>query len=189
MREAFFVCAGSAMVVVGILGCGEAAPPAADSVAASIPVAAAPAPAPAGAEPSYRRGTAIDLTGDGQADSVHLEMSGARVDSQPIVLRILVGGEEKLREAWSRADEFAHLDSAPRTAAVLRARLDTVLASVKVQRFDAPGVRILAEDTAVLSSLIPRPKERVSISYGYETMVRLVWDAPRRRLVRLWSCC
>ena len=71
----------------------------------------------------------------------------------------------------------------------LRARLDSVLASVVVQRLDAPGVVIMEEDRAVLAGLVPRPTHRVSVSYGFETTVRLVWDAPRRRFVRLWTCC
>jgi hypothetical protein len=73
--------------------------------------------------------------------------------------------------------------------AVVRAKLDSVLASVVVERLDAPAVRLMAEDSAVLAGLEPRPTHRVSFSYGYETTVRLVWDAPRERFVRLWSCC
>jgi uncharacterized membrane protein (DUF441 family) len=74
-------------------------------------------------------------------------------------------------------------------APVLRAKLDAVLASVTVQRLDAPGVRLMAEDSAVLAGLVPRPTHRVSLSYGYETTVRLVWDAPRERFIQLWTCC
>ena len=54
---------------------------------------------------------------------------------------------------------------------------------------DAPGVRLMAEDSAILSGVEPRPTHRISFAYGYETTVRLVWDAPRQRFVRLWSCC
>jgi hypothetical protein len=60
---------------------------------------------------------------------------------------------------------------------------------VILQRLDAPGVRLMAEDSAALAGLEPRPTHRVSFSYGYETTTRLAWDAPRRRFVRLWSCC
>jgi hypothetical protein len=118
---------------------------------------------------------------------------GARPDSLRITLRLLVNGLEKHREAWGSSYELALLDSltrvSPRVNAVVRAKLDSVLASVVVQRIDAATVRFMAEDSAALTELEPRPTHRVSFSYGYETTVRLVWDAPRERFVRLWSCC
>jgi hypothetical protein len=141
----------------------------------------------------YRRARTLDVTGDGQADNVHLEATGARPDSLGITLSVIVNGQEKHRESWGSSYELALLDSAarvgPRVDTILRAKLDSVLASVVVQRLDAPGVRLMAEDRAVLAGLEPRPTHRVSFSYGYETTVRLVWDAPRGRFVRLWSCC
>jgi hypothetical protein len=122
-----------------------------------------------------------------------MEALGARPDSLRITLSFVVAGEEKHREQWGSSYELALLDSAtrvgPRVDVVLRAQLDSVIASVVVQRLDAPGVRLMAEDTAVLARLDPRPTHRVSFSYGYETTTRLVWDAPRKRFVRLWSCC
>lgn len=180
MRASSRVHALTAMVAVVALGCPAPSPPDADSVAVA-------------AEPWYRQATALDLTGDGQADSVRLEAYGTRPDSLQIVLRLLVDGQEKHREEWGSSYELALVDSVVRTQSqldeVLRIRLDTVLARVKVERLDAPGVRVMAEDTALLTSLVPRPTYRVSIAYGYETTVRLVWDAPRQRFVRLWSCC
>jgi len=168
------------MVAVAALGCPAPSPPDAE------PTAAAP-------EPWYSQVTELDLTGDGQADSARLEAYGTRPDSLRIVLRLLVDGQEKHREAWGSSYELALVDSTvrgqPQLAEVLSARLDTVLARVEVERLDAPGVRLMAEDSAVLTSLVPRPKYRVSIAYGYETTVHLVWDAPRQRFVRLWSCC
>jgi hypothetical protein len=47
----------------------------------------------------------------------------------------------------------------------------------------------MAEDTAVLAGIEPRPIQRISFSYGYESTTRLVWDASRKAFVRLWSCC
>lgn len=145
------------------------------------------------ATPWYRRARALDLTGDGQADSVRLEALGAGPDSLGITLSFVVAGEEKHREQWGSSYELALLDSAargrPRVDVVLRAQLDSVLASVVVQRLDAPGVQLMAEDRVVLARLDPQPTHRVSFSYGYETTARLVWDAPRERFVRLWSCC
>lgn len=150
----------------------------------------------AGAEepaPWYRNARALDLTGDGRADSVRLEARGTRPDSFAITLLFVVDGVEAHRERWGSSYELALADSAARTGSgaerFLRARLDSVLASVVVQRLDAPGVRLMAEDSATLAPLTPRPTQRVSFSYGYETTTRLVWDAPRRRFVRLWSCC
>jgi hypothetical protein len=175
-------------VLIAVLGCqpGETADePARDTTRESV--AAVPQP------PWYRRARTLDLTADGQADSVRLEASGARPDSLGITLSFVVDGEEKHREQWGSSYELALLDSAarvyPRVDAVLRAQLDSVLASVVVQRLDAPGVRLMREDTMVLARLDPRPTHRVSFSYGYETTARLVWDEPRKRFVRLWSCC
>lgn len=157
---------------------------------AKLPPESATAAAPA---PWYRHVRTLDLTGDGRADSVRLEAVGARPDSLRITLSLLVHGLEKHREAWGSSYELALLDStarvSPRVNAVVRAKLDTVLASVVVERLDAAGVRLMAEDSAAIAGLEPRPTHRVSFSYGFETTVRLVWDAPRERFVRLWSCC
>ena len=175
-------------MVIAALGCqpGETTDePARDTTRAAV--AADPSPL------WYHRARALDLTGDGQADSVRLEAAGARPDSLSITLSFLVDGEEKHREQWGSSYELALLDSAARVPSrvdvVLRAQLDSVLASVVVQRLDAPGVQLMAEDTVILARLDPRPTQRVSFSYGYETTTRLVWDAPRQRFVRLWSCC
>lgn len=144
-------------------------------------------------KPWYRAGRALDLTGDGLVDSVRLEARGTTPDSLEIALSFIVGAEEKHRERWGSSYELALLDSASRASTrvdpILRAQLDSVLASVVVQRLDAPGVQVMAEDRAALAGLEPRPTQRVSLSYGYETTVHLVWDAPRQRFVRLWSCC
>lgn len=152
-----------------------------------------PVTAPA---PWYRRAAALDLTGDGRADSVLLEAHGGRaasLDSLDIILTLVVDGVEKHREEWGSSYELALLDSAvrvgPRAGEILRAKLDTVLASVALQRLDSPSVRLMAEDSSALASLQTRPTHLISFSYGYETRVRLVWDARRERFVRLWSCC
>ena len=140
----------------------------------------------------YRRVRTLDLTGDGQVDSVRLDAVGTRPDSLRITLLLIVAGAVRHREAWGSSYELALLDTArrdPPVATVLRAQLDSVLASVRVERLDAPGVRLMAEDSAILRGLEPRPAHRISFAYGYETTVRLVWDAPRQRFVRLWSCC
>lgn len=175
------------LVAIALLGCRGSEP--ADAPAERTPESAAAA-APA---PWYGRTRALDLTGDGQADSVRLEAVGSRPDSLRITLSLLVNGQEKHREAWGSSYELALLDSAvrvsPRADAVVRAKLDSVVASVIVQPLDAPGVRLMAEDSAALAGVEPRPTHRVSYSYGYETTVRLVWDAQRERFVRLWSCC
>lgn len=145
------------------------------------------------AAPWYRRARVLDLTGDGQADSARLDAVGTRPDSLRLTLALIVGGVVEHREVWGSSYELALEDSArrgrPSVEAFLRSRLDSVLSSVVVQRLDDPGVRLMAEDGAILAGLVPRPTHRTSFSYGYETTVRLVWDAPRRRFVRLWSCC
>ena len=149
-----------------------------------------PAASPA---PWYHAVRTLDLTGDGTADRVRLEARRERLDSLQIVLALVVGGEEKHREVWGSSYELALVDSAtrgsPRAEAVLRAKLDSVLASVEVEQLGAPGVRLMAEDSAIMAGLAPRPTHRISFSYGYESTTRLVWDAPRSRFVQLWSCC
>ena len=115
------------------------------------------------ATPWYRGVRVLDLTGDGRSDSVRLEAWGMRPDSLDISLFLVVEGEERHREQWASSYELALLDSAarPRLDEALRAQLDSVLASVVVQRLDAPGVRVMAEDRAVLAELDPRPTQRV----------------------------
>jgi hypothetical protein len=170
------------------LGCQGAEPARAPSRGVAAGSAAAPA-SPAW----YRSARTLDVTGDGRADSVRLDAVGARPDSLQVTLSILVDGEERFREAWGSSYELALVDSAARARSgvetILRARLDSVLASVVVRPLAAPGVRLMAEDSTLLAGLQPRPTQLLSFSYGYETTVRLVWDAPRERFVRLWSCC
>ena len=143
--------------------------------------------------PWYQGVRTLDLTGDGTADTARLEAAGTAADSLRITLALLTDGTVKHEESWSSSYELTLVDSAlrsgPRADSLLRARLDSVLSSIRVQDLDAPGVQIMAEDSAILASLRPRPAQRVSFSYGYETTVRLVWDAADRRFVRLWSCC
>ena len=141
----------------------------------------------------YHEARTMDLTADGHADSVHLEATGTRADSLQVSLTLFVNGEEKHREEWSSSYEVMLRDTTGGGRASLdafvRARLDAVLASAIVEPLSAPSVRLMAEDSAILAGLAPRPTHRVSFSYGYETAVRLVWDAPRERFVRLFSCC
>ena len=141
----------------------------------------------------YRRTRTLDLTGDGQLDTVRLDAVGTRPDSLRITLRLIGGGAVEHREEWGSSYELALMDTSrggrPEIATLLRAQLDSVLSSVRVERLDAPGVRLLAEDSAILRGLEPPPTHRISFAYGYETTVRLVWDAPHKRFVRLWSCC
>lgn len=169
---------------LGVLGCARgdsARAPGAESVAAVAPA------------PWSQRVRTLDLTNDGRADRVLLVAEGTRPDSLQITLSLLVDGEVTYREEWGSSYELALVDSTarlrPHADTILRAALDSVVASVVVHPLDAPNVRLMAEDSAILAKLEPRPTHRVSFSYGYETTVRLVWDAPRGRFVRLWSCC
>lgn len=175
------------LAVIGALGCPTS------ETTEELALETTPAsPAAIAVTPWYSRARALDLTGDGQADSVLLEALGADPDSLAITLSFVVAGKERHREQWGSSYELALLDSVgrrPRVDVVLRVQLDSVLASVVVQRLDAPGVQLMAEDSVVLARLDPQPTHRVSFSYGYETTARLVWDAPRERFVRLWSCC
>ena len=182
----------AAIALSATLGCPSGKPDR-DRNRDARPTSAAASVASAASPSWYRRARALDLTGVGQLDSVRLEAVGMRPDSLRITLLLIVGGAVQHREQWSSSYEFALVDTSgrrrPQFAALLRARLDSVLSSVRVERLDAPGVRLLAEDSAILSGLEPPPTHRISFAYGYETTVRLVWDAPRQRFVRLWSCC
>ena len=179
-----------AAIAIGVAAACSAPEPPREPASVESAAAAAEDVAPT---PWYDRARRLDLTGDGQADSIRLRASGTRTDSLQIALSLVVAGEEKLREQWGSSYELALEDSAsrrsPRADTVLRAKLDSVLASVVVEPLDAPGARLMAEDSAILVALEPRPTRRISFSYGYESTTRLVWDAPRRRFVRLWSCC
>ena len=172
------------------IACPGSEPTPDTAAAASSPPVDPPAQA---GTPWYGRSRTLDLTGDGTADSVRLEARGARPDSLRISLQLLVDGREVHREEWGSSYELALVDSATvrsaRVDGVLRARLDSVLASVKLQPFDTPGARPMLEDSAALRGLDPRPTHQLSFSYGYESTARLVWDAPRERFVQLWSCC
>jgi hypothetical protein len=137
----------------------------------------------------YERTRPLDLTGDGRPDSVRLVALGARPDSLQLTLSFVVGGQEKLREHWHSSYEMALWDSASRTEARLRSRLDSLLDGVRVRRMDEPGVRLMAEDSALLSAVQPEPTHLISFAYGYESRVRLVWDASREQFAPLWSCC
>lgn len=174
------------------VGC-DAAEPGRGPAQDAVPRATADSVAPAAAAPAwYRQARVLDLNGDGRADTARLDAVGARPDSLRLTLALIVGGAVKHREAWGSSYELALVDSSlrgPARDARLRARLDSVLSSVRVERLDAPGVRLMAEDRAILADLKPRPTHRISFAYGYETTVRLAWDAPRERFVRLWSCC
>lgn len=178
------------------IGCSaqETASDARDSAVAREP-ATAPVDSTPGAAGGawYDRTRMLDLTGDGQPDSARLVATGSRTDSLQITLTFVVAGDVKHRESWGSSYELALLDSLTRGSAraegILRARLDSVLASVVVERLDAPGVRLEAEDSAALARLAPRPAHRISFAYGFESTSRLAWDAANARFVRLWSCC
>lgn len=182
----------AASAVCGVLGCAAGETDHDRNRDSAVSSAADPA-ASAATPLWYRRARVIDLTGDDELDSVRLEAMGTRPDSLRVTLLLVVGGAEKHREEWGSSYELALVDTTrrepPQVAALLRAQLDSVLSSVRVQPLDAPGVRLLAEDSTIVRGLEPRPTHRISFAYGFETTVRLVWDAPRQRFVRLWSCC
>lgn len=179
-----------ALIIVGValLAACPSPEPAPDSALAVAPPSVDTVPAP-----RYLRTRAMDLTGDGVADTVRLVATGVRPDSLQVELSLVVDGRVLHEERWGSGYELALVDSAQRAPgraeAALRARLDSVLARVRVDSIGAPGVRLMAEDRAILDTVAPRPVWRVSIAYGYETTARLAWDAPRRRFVRLFSCC
>ncbi|HEY0970047.1 MAG TPA: hypothetical protein VGE02_03610 [Gemmatimonadales bacterium] len=185
----------SMVLAVGILalGCSPSPDEDASSAAPSQATSAPGAQVMATEAPWYSRARVLDLTDDGRPDGVRLEAFGSRPDSLHVVLTLVVDGEEKLREEWGSSYELALLDSAvragPEAGGILRVKLDSVLASVEVERLDRPSEQLMMEDGPALDSLRVPPTHLVSFSYGYETTTRLAWDAPSERFVRLWSCC
>ena len=172
-------------------GCSSSEPESASDELPQTPGRLASNPRPD--TPRYWQARVLDLTGEGRADTVRLEAVGLRTDSLRVTLSFVVDGQKRFREVWNSGYELALLDSAAlepsRADSILRTRLDGVLANVALGRLGAPGLRLMAEDSAALAGIQPRPTHGVSFAYGYETTVRLAWDAPRGRFVRLWDCC
>jgi hypothetical protein len=180
----------AALALTANVGCSSGDPPA-EQTRDTTP--AVVAEAAASETVWYRKVRALDLTADGEVDSVRLDAVGTRLDSLRLTLHLIVRGTVKHREQWGSSYELAVVDTGGRSRsereALLRAQLDSVVMSVRVERLDAPGVQLMAEDSAILRGVEPPPTHRISFAYGYETTVRLVWDAPHQRFVRLWSCC
>ena len=135
----------------------------------------------------------MDLDGDARPDTALLTAIGARADSLEISLDLVIDGEVRHREQWQSGYELIDVDSnyrvSPGLDRYIRDRLDSALASVKVEPLDTATITLLGEDPDVHKRIVPRPTNQISLSYGYETAMALVWDATARRLIRLWYCC
>jgi len=156
--------------------------------------AARPAAMPAGDPAHFHTRTLLrDLNGDGRADSAVLVARGPRPDSLHVVLTLFVDGVDAHREEWGSEYELIDVDDSvrvrPRIDAHMRERFDAALASVTVVPLDTAELALMSYDPAVLDSVTPRPTSQIVFSYGYESTVVLAWDAGRRRLIHLWSCC
>ena len=133
----------------------------------------------------------LDFTGDGVADSVHLEAAGRSVDSLRIALTFVSGGVKRGGVEWASEYELvipaAPTDDAAR-AEHLRKRLDRVIASVQVEPFDPTSYTTMAQevDSAILRD---PPTSQITFGFGYETRVVLAWDPVAERLRVLHSCC
>ena len=166
------------------------APPQSDTSVVKSAASTSASPSMARDSVWYRRGRSVELTGDGLPDSVHLEARGARADSLQISLAIFVDGAERHRDAWWSSYELQMATAAEGAtpAAQLETRLDRVLARVERVPAGAGGERLVEEDSAALRTLSAPPTHVVLLRFGYETTVRLVWDA-NRGFVPLWACC
>ena len=73
-------------------------------------------------------------------------------------------------------------------AAYIRRDLRWTLAHVTVQPFDSAQYVTFA---APLDSALLRhpPRQQVSVSYGYETTLHLVWMPRAWNFRVIWSCC
>ena len=126
----------------------EEAPAQADAtVAAAVPPVV---PASQGGTP-WRSGPvwllesrALDLTGDGVAESIFVEARGTRTDSMRIVLGAVVGGDTSLLALWDgnyelTDEQVGRETPEPELQVLLRSRLKEVLQRVSVEPFDGAG--------------------------------------------------
>lgn len=141
----------------------------------------------------YQRTATRDLTGDGQPDRLVLTARGHRADSLAVALILLVDGREVWREEWESDYELVDVDPVERSPArinqYVRRRLDRAFNSVRREPIDTASARHMADDPQLVAKLQPRPRRQVSITYGYESSVVLLWDGHAQRFVHYWSCC
>ena len=121
------------ILLVVIAGCSERD--------AQVTPAALPDSAAVGAVAWYERSRLLDVTGDGVADTLSLRAVGTRADSLAIALTFVSKGREVFRQEWGSSYELVDPpfpDSSPPTVveSFLRARLDSVLARIRVRPFD-----------------------------------------------------
>lgn len=93
----------------------------------------------------YERSRLLDVTGDGVADTLSLRAIGTRTDSLAIALTFVSKGREVFRQEWGSSYElvdppFPDSSSPAVVESFLRARLDTVLARIRVRPFDASSL-------------------------------------------------
>jgi hypothetical protein len=146
---------------------------------------------PAGEAPWFLGKRALDLTSDGQLDTVILRADGPASNKLSIVLTLVVAGQERWRESYPSDYELTDPPSFPTDAArdkYVRAALLRTLAKVAVGPFDSLSYRQVVESP---DSLILRrpPLEEVTVSYGYETTVVLVWHPDSMTFRVLYECC
>ena len=145
------------------------------------------------ATPWYHRTVARDLNGDSRLDSAILAAVGPRSDSLAVSLTLFVDGQEAYKEEWDSSYELVDVADSlrvpPRRDDYIRERLDAALARIRTGPLDTASARLLGDGQSALDTIMPRPTVQLTLSYGYESTVALVWHAPTRRFAVLWTCC
>ena len=141
----------------------------------------------------FRQARALDLTGDGVADSVVVEARGQRSDSLRLGISFVVGGRPLFVQDWHSSYELANLDSLsqrpPRSDQHMRTALANVLNGVRLAPLDTSYIRDFPGDTAALRMARRGPVQSISIAYGYETTIAVVWDPDAKRFLIAHACC
>lgn len=188
----------AAVALLGLVACGSSREIGSDdSSAPSQPPAPATrdtaATAVAEAPVWFRQARALDLTGDGVADSAVVEARGERSDSLKLRLSFVVGGRRLFSQDWASEYELAMADSLrrhpPGSDAYVRGALQKVLARIQLARLDTSYVRDFPHDTAALALARRGPVRSIVVAYGYETVVTVVWDPAARRFLVAHACC
>lgn len=149
---------------------------------AQVTPAAIPASTASDGLPWYERSRLLDVTGDGVADTLSLRAVGTRTDSLAIALTFVSKGREVFRQEWGSSYELVDPpfpDSSPPAVveSFLRARLDTVLARIRVHPFDASSLEKPWTDTE------PECMNDIRSCIAWELRdrtVRVDWDSVHR---------
>ena len=170
-------------------------------------------------DPWYADSIPLDLTNDGQLETLLLTAHGARSDSLTLVFRILQNDRSLYALEWSVEHYFGGwFDSG-----LWREEMDTLPASRRdslvltelraffraaetgdfppqtpefwlesAPRFIATELSLAPEDpevSAIWTDMLANTKQTFTFYGGYESTLTLAWSARARRFFVVWACC